>query len=436
MAISNLLTPKFGTTPSMGMQTTTYSGVKPLAFAPKPQTGLVNSKLLPTQSPPVSPTFTTAPTTQPQQALTPPAPVLGQSSVPSPTPSRGLFPTVVSSLAAKAATPSPVTTEAQRAYEKAIEDKLKFERSAIETKKNIYDAPTSARVMQGRDLAVQQANASTRAALQGAVQEQQAAMGYGIQQQGLEQSALTSAAGFVKPTDQFPFVFDPATASFSAPGVAGGGAGALGISYNPTNDAQTFAQHVINHQISYEDAVRALGYAGATAETLLQQAITQGGGNLTQLKAQTGIQGTQEQVVQGYKSALQQGQNLQAQLKDLISTFQLNPNDLNAANIGIQAIARNTSDPRYALLQNYVNDVANTYSQILTPPGGSATDYTRGIAASMLDQTAKGTSILTIMEGLDAAANAKIAGVSTITPTGNAGGQTVQTSAGAINTNW
>ncbi len=139
-----------------------------------------------------------------------------------------------------------------------------------------------------------------------------------------------------------------------------------------------------------------------------------------------GVQASQTQQVEGYKSALQQGKNLQSQLTDLISTFGLNPNDLNAANIGIQKIAQNVSSPQYKILANYVNDIANTYSQILTPPGGSATDTTRGIAASMLDATASGTSLLSVMQSLDQAAQAKIAGVQTAgNSNNNSSGSTV-----------
>ncbi len=129
--------------------------------------------------------------------------------------------------------------------------------------------------------------------------------------------------------------------------------------------------------------------------------------------AQSQVTANQVGTQAGYQSALQQGQNLQAQLTDLIRTFGLNPGDINAANIGIQQIAKNVSDPHYKQLQNYINDIANTYSQILTPPGGSATDTSRGIAASMLDATASGTSIIDTMRSLDEAAKAKIAGVQT-----------------------
>lgn len=237
------------------------------------------------------------------------------------------------------------------------------------------------------------------------------------------QSGFNQAGGLAQPSGSFPFVFDPTTGSFKTPGGGtGSGSGSTFTpTFNPATDAQNYADAVINHQISYDDAVKALGYAGPTAESFLTSAITGKGGNVTQLKAQTDIQGTQEAQVQGYKSALQQGQNLQAQLKDLITTFGLNPNDVNVANQGIQKIAKNTSDPHYQALQNYVNDVANTYAQILTPPGGSATDTTRSIASSMLDATASGESILSVMQSLDNASQAKIAGVQTIKPGASSG---------------
>lgn len=124
-------------------------------------------------------------------------------------------------------------------------------------------------------------------------------------------------------------------------------------------------------------------------------------------------QNSQAQTAAGYQSALSQGENLQSQLSDLITTFNLNPANINQVNSGLQAIAQNTSNPQYQILQNYVNDVANTYSQILTPPGGSATDTSRGIASSMLNATMQGQGMQTVMAALDQAAKAKIAGTQT-----------------------
>ena len=125
------------------------------------------------------------------------------------------------------------------------------------------------------------------------------------------------------------------------------------------------------------------------------------------------VTGQQTQQVEGYKSALQQGQNLGSQLNDLISTFGLNPSELNKANSGLQLIAANTSNPNYQSLRNYVNDIANTYAQVLTPHGGTATDTTRGIATSMLDSAMSGKGLKIVLDSLDNAAKAKIAGVST-----------------------
>ncbi len=157
----------------------------------------------------------------------------------------------------------------------------------------------------------------------------------------------------------------------------------------------------INGQSALDAAV-----AGGTIQGLQSGAQTAAatGGN---------IQSQQQQTVATYKSALQQGQNLQSQLNDLITTFGLNPSDVNAVNTGIQKIAQNTSSPQYQVLSNYINDIANTYAQILTPTGGSQTDTTRSIASSMLNSTASGQSIMATMKALDSAAQAKIAGVPT-----------------------
>lgn len=124
-----------------------------------------------------------------------------------------------------------------------------------------------------------------------------------------------------------------------------------------------------------------------------------------------GIQSSQQQQIASYKSAQQQGQNLASQVTDLISHFGLNPSDVNAVNAGIQKIAQNTSSPQYQILSNYLNDVASRYSQVLTPPGGTATDTTRAIATSMLNATASGTSIQQVLQSLDQQASAVIAGV-------------------------
>ena len=407
-----------------------------------------------------------------------PTPVQQQTPVPAPAPApatqpQPLFPSVVASLANRGTTPNQPAIDytAQTAGYGA--QSAAIGQQAIDIAKQFGQkyadiGQESAKFQAGQlttgTTPVAEGNAAVTARTQAAqqtalAQGQQAALqGIGYQQaglnqaataanqaagqtytgQGLQQAALETAAGYAQPAQNFPYVFDPLTRTYNAPGVGGGTNAGGGLTYNPTTDAQTFAQQVINHQIPYADALNALSYAGPAATALLQQAIVQGGGNLTQLQAQTGVQTAQEQQVQAYRSAQQQGKNLQAQFNDLLTTFNLNPNDLNAANIALQKIATNVSDPHYQQLSNYVNEIANMYSQILTPVGGTQTDTTRSIAASMLDATAKGTSLISTMQQLDNAAEAKIAGVQTVTPSSttssSGGGSSITTQASDGNT--
>lgn len=249
---------------------------------------------------------------------------------------------------------------------------------------------------------------------------------------GLMSSAggiLNNAAGQLAPqvTGYGQTAYNPGTNTFGADG---------GGNLDPQTQATSLAQKVINKQMTYEQAISSIGYAGSAGTNFLNSAITQVGGNPLSLQAQgttqQGVITSQGTQVAQYQSALQQGQNLQAQLTDLIKTFGLNPNDVNVVNAGLQKIAQNTSSAQYKQLQNYINDVANTYAQILTPPGGAATDTTRGIASSMLDATASGQSILSVMKSLDNAAKAKIAGIPTTG--GSSGGGSITTQAADGNT--
>lgn len=259
------------------------------------------------------------------------------------------------------------------------------------------------------EAAALQGNAQQLTAQQQAQAGLTSAGGLGNQSQGLTQSGLTSAGTLAQPNTAAygQTTYNPLTNSF----------GSSGSNLDPQTQAGTLAQQVQSGQITYDQALQSMGYAGQAGTTFLNNAITAAGGNPLQLQAQgaatQGVIGSQQTQIAGYQSAMQQGQNLQSQLTDLISSFGLNPSDINAVNSGLQKIAQNTSSPQYKILSNYVNDIANTYSQVLTPPGGSATDTTRGIATSMLDATAKGTSLIQTMHSLDEAAKAKIAGVST-----------------------
>lgn len=242
------------------------------------------------------------------------------------------------------------------------------------------------------------------------------AAGQEIAGRGQTLNALSAAGGLAQPqvVAQGQTVFQPTE------GTLGGG------NFDVGTNASNFAQQVLSGRMTYDQAVQSLGYSNV-GKTALDQAITSAGGSPLQLQASgsatQSVIGTQAQQQAAYQSAHQQAQNLQAQLTDLISNLGLNPSDLNAVNAGIQKIAQNTSSAPYKILSNYVADIASRYSQVLTPPGGSATDTTRGVASSMLDSLAAGHSIIDVMNALDQQAQAVIAGVST-TGAGSTGNQT------------
>jgi hypothetical protein len=268
---------------------------------------------------------------------------------------------------------------------------------------------------------VAQTGAARQQALAAGGQMELAGNAQALTGQQQQTSGLTSASEMAQPQFGVSYgtqVANPLTGTTSGTG---------GTNLDPTTQSNTFAKQIMSGGMTYDQAVSSMAYAGSAGKTMLDNAIISAGGNPLTLQskgsANQSIVSNQAQTVAGYTSALQQGQNLQSQLTDLLTQFGLNPSDINKANQGLQVIAQNVSDPRYKLLQNYVNDIANTYAQILTPPGGTATDTTRGIASGMLDATMKGQGLITVMQGLDQQAKAKISGVTTALPSNqNSGG--------------
>lgn len=305
---------------------------------------------------------------------------------------------------------------------------------------NVEQTPIPLEFQQGREQVMGRQYASQLDAAQQAVNQAQSAIGLQIQgtqtqqagynqagalgntAQGLQQSGLISAAGLSQPQlGQYGQGYYSPTQS----GLIGGGSG--GGSLNPLNNISSIAQQVVSGQISPSQAYSMGGsvsnWQGAlNAELQKQQPGFDMAKTQAAFDAKQGSATAQGMQVQAYTSAHQQGMNLQAQLGDLITKFGLNPADISKANAAIQTIASNVSDPRYQILQNYMLDVANVYSQILTPPGGSATDTTRGQAASMINSIASGSSIMTVMQALDQQAQAKIAGIPTSGGSGSGSG--------------
>lgn len=239
-------------------------------------------------------------------------------------------------------------------------------------------------------------------------------------QQQIQQQGLASAAETARPIlNQY------GQANYGV----GGNQGVVQPGTPMYNSMQQLARGLADGSIAYNTIPSTITSNPVLMSQILQMAGSSqgaGGFNLNQAIGQAqGQQATaqsQYSQLESYRSAYQQGKNLQNQFNDLLSAFNLNPSDVNLVNRTIQSIASNTSDYRYEALHNYINDIANTYAQILTPAGGSQTDMVRNIAASMLNSTASGKSLKLIMEGLDQQAQAKMAGVLTANTGVNTGG--------------
>lgn len=249
------------------------------------------------------------------------------------------------------------------------------------------------------------------------------AAGLATGQQGTQQSGLAAAGGLVKPelggyANQY---FNPMTQQPTSGG-----------NYSLQSAAQNYAQMVQNGQMSYNDAVSALGGYGVAGQQALNSALPSGF-NVNQSNATAQSQSSQTAQQQQYQSAAKQAQNLGLQLNQVITQAGINPNDLNALNSFVQKVATNTSDPNYQTFQNLVNDMANTYAQVLTPAGGSTTDMVRNISQSLLNASQSGSSILQVMQNLDSQVQAKISGVTTAYGTSNgSSNQTIATSGSGL----
>lgn len=318
-------------------------------------------------------------------------------------------------------------------YNQALQDSM-FNQA--QTEAGIEKKPIPLEFQQGMKQITQSQYAKQQAALGSGYTGASNLVNAANTQQGLQQTGLIAAVGAASPASS-QTVLSPTQTAYSALGAGAGTPMATAGLGSPTGQAnaqaqiQQLANQINSGAISYNQAYSQLSnsFGEPTALQLLPQVQAQNpnfnvntnAGMSTgqqQSAATTGTMGANVQAqqygqVQSWTSALQQGKNLQSQLTSLIQNFGINPNDVNALNTGLQKIAQNTSSPQYQALANLVNDIAATYAQILTPAGGTTTDMTRNIATSMLNSSAKGSTILQTMQGLDAQAQAKIAGVYT-----------------------
>lgn len=148
---------------------------------------------------------------------------------------------------------------------------------------------------------------------------------------------------------------------------------------------------------------QAFGYSSnvinpVTGQSFGAGAAGQGGAFYGGQVAATNQQGGQYQTGIG---AQKQAQALSSNLVNLIQSKNINPTGLTYANGVIQAVANKLGDPDYQNASNLINEIAAKYATILTPAGGSTTDYQSHIAHGLINELAQGKSIIQVLQEMD-----------------------------------
>lgn len=236
---------------------------------------------------------------------------------------------------------------------------------------------------------------------QTALAQAQALQGANVQQ-SQQLGGLTNAAGFMQPAPASygQTVFDPLTGTYK------GGGGNL----DPNNVASQLAQKVLSGQMTYEQAVSSLGYAGSAGQQFLNSALQQAqpGFNAPLATAQVGGQAG----VIGSLPLLKSSETAAQGIKDQIVTYlasnpELNPTALVKANFVDQWVKGELSSPKYQTLYNLLNEYTNTLTPILGV-GGSTTNLKTEIAQSFINAAASGQSIAQVLDGIQNMSRSKI----------------------------
>jgi len=345
------------------------------------------------------------------QSLTPPKPETPTGTT------AGIFPTVASSLASFGSTPSKAVTD-------AIEYERQLKENVAQKTADIYSDPVSARVMQGRDSAMQQANLEKLTAASNAVTQAQT-------QQQLQQSALGTAGQLTQPV-QVPYgnqYIDPTTGQMVGGGQAGGGL-----------NVQSLAQQVISGQISPSQADAMLGNnLGLT--TQLNQTILGMNPQFNRVEAEARAGATTSEIGQtgttggmltkaadNATKAMGTLQHAYGLLADIQKTQVPGWNKLVTGLSGLTGVGIAETQAYNTALQ----EARAAVSSVLSAAGNTPT-FSDSTASAILPEGAGPDQINAAITTIQELINQK---VSSFTNSGQQSGTVVNTSAGPIKTNW
>lgn len=402
---------------------------------PKPQmvTGLVNPTTPAAPAPaaapvkPLQPTTATQPVAPVAQTTTTPPPGTANGTV---APSQGLFSSVASSLANNS--PNNNAQIAQNATDIAN----KYQALALPYQKNalgqeLGEGSTGlAPIAAGNAALIANAAGSYMSGLSSQENAALSANSQGLTAQSQTQSALSSSGSLTQPSATFPFVFDPATASFSTSGgnlqtsISGGVQqaisnptlyssleGAIQATYGQAAAGmfqQAFIQAGGNPSIAAGQATGAQalaaapgqGQAAGEAAVIASGGQTQAQNNITAgttaTSAASDAYKTATAGVQAANSTYSGLAGVSSQLNDTLSGWHNNGKMTNVNQI-INQIAGITSDPNY---QKFVSALTNTQAMYRSILGSTGTNPNAATEES-IDVLNPGSSALTIQTALN-----------------------------------
>lgn len=314
-------------------------------------------------------------------------------AAPTPAPTQGLFPSVLSSLASSGVQNNALAANAQKIANDAgqkIADiggqGARFEAGQLTTGTSPVAEGNAAVTAQSTSAAQQAVAQGANVALTGNQQ--------GITAQGQTQSALTSAANLAQPSTAAygQTVFDPVSGQYT-------GGGGL-----PAEVMQQYAQMAATGQYA---AIPSF----ITSNPVLNAQLNVAAKGINPGYTPVGAQGASG--VLGGIPALQSANAAADGIKNTIQTYlqanpQLNPSNLAAGNQLQQWIqGKQLTDPKYQTLFNYLDEFTNTLAPILGV-GGDPTNLKTQIAQGFVNGAASGQSISQVLNAISALATNKI----------------------------
>lgn len=345
-----------------------------------------------------------------------------------PVPAAPTYGGLVQTLTDRAQNLSPEVKQSYEQAQKYNENLGKFRTSVADTTKGIYSAPTSARVMQGRDQAVQLANAQKEAAIASQFEAASNLYGTATTGQGQQLTALGTAAGLAAPVQIAPG--STLASPIGGETVAGGIGGYANY--------QT-AEQVMNLIRQYPDAGYVYDQTKTPQENLqtfqssaLQRSPTYQKETYGQPGAGSVVQGAQ---LGSAADLTRQASEIQAIANGAEANFSLlvdtarrggvNDSTVPALNRLQQNVQRGlTSAAAVALFRSTLESVRSQYASILG--GGVTTDQSRNAAAAQIPDDISLGALEAIEKQLRYEAQNRVSGyqnqISSLTGGGNAGG--------------